>query len=68
MVALLALAALAQNDGAATSTATAGADDDDDDAQALPSTGGPALIAPLAGALLIGSGVVAGLIGLRRNP
>ena len=83
MMALLALAlfgpaALAQNDddddGAATSTATAtspasaGAEDDDDHAAALPRTGGPALIAPLAGALLLGSGVLAGLAALRRSP
>ena len=35
----------------------------------LPRTGGPALIAPVAGALLLGSGVIVGVIGLRRrNP
>jgi hypothetical protein len=51
----------------ATSTATAGADDDDDNAAALPRTGGPTLIAPLAGALLLCSGIVAGVVGLRRN-
>lgn len=77
-LALFAPAALAQNDddddGAATSTATAtspataGAEDDDDHAVALPRTGGPALIAPLAGALLLGSGVLAGLAALRRSP
>ena len=43
-------------------------DDDDDDVAELPSTGGPALIAPLAGALLLGSGIVAGFVGLRPNP
>jgi hypothetical protein len=83
MVTLLALAliaptALAQDDdddnyGAATatataaSTATAGSDDDDDDGAKLPSTGGPALIAPLAGALLLGSGALAGFVALRRT-
>jgi hypothetical protein len=51
----------------ATSTATVGADDDDDNAAALPRTGGPTLIAPLAGALLLCSGIVAGIVGLRRN-
>jgi hypothetical protein len=55
----------------ATSTATAVADDDDDDegtaaGGALPRTGGPALVAPLAGALLIGGGLAAGLT-LRRG-
>jgi hypothetical protein len=82
MVALLALAlfapaALTQDDdddyyGAVTTTATAagtataGSDDGDDGAE-LPSTGGPALIAPLAGALLLGSGALAGFGALRRN-
>lgn len=57
----------------ATATATAGAGDDDDNGAAaaaggaLPRTGGQALIAPLAGALLLGSGIVAGVVGLRRN-
>jgi hypothetical protein len=56
----------------ATATATAGAEDDDDRAAAaaaggaLPKTGGPALIAPIAGALLIGGGVVGG-IALSRS-
>jgi hypothetical protein len=57
----------------ATSTATAGADDDDDDERAaaaargaLPRTGGPALVAPIAAALLIGGGV-AGSVALRRS-
>jgi hypothetical protein len=57
----------------ATATATAGADDDDDDdgaaagvRGALPRTGGPALIAPVAGALLVGGGVAGG-IALRRS-
>ena len=68
-LALFASAALAQNDDDnATSPATAGAEDDDDHAAALPRTGDPALIAPLAGALLLGSGVLAGLAALRRSP
>jgi hypothetical protein len=81
MVTLLALAliaptALAQDDdddnyGAATATATAAstatAGSDDDDGAELPSTGGPALIAPLAGALLLGSGALAGFVALRRT-
>jgi hypothetical protein len=56
----------------ATSTATAKADDDDDDGVAaaaggsLPRTGGPALVAPIAGALLIGGGVAGGVV-LRRG-
>jgi hypothetical protein len=56
----------------ATATATAGADDDDDDRAAagargaLPRTGGPALIAPIAGALLVGGGVAGG-VALRRS-
>jgi hypothetical protein len=57
----------------ATATATAGADDDDDDdgaaagvRGALPRTGGPALLAPVAGALLVGGGVAGG-IALRRS-
>jgi LPXTG-motif cell wall-anchored protein len=82
-LALLAPAALAQDDddgdddyGAATasatataaSTATAGSDDDDyDDAAELPNTGGPALIAPLAGVLLLGFGVLADRVALRLN-
>jgi hypothetical protein len=56
-----------------TATATAGAEDDDDDDRAvaaaggaLPRTGGPAVIAPMAGALLIGGGVVGG-IALSRS-
>ena len=51
----------------AASTATAGSDEDDDDGAELPSTGGPALIAPLAGALLLGSGALAGFVALRRT-
>jgi LPXTG-motif cell wall-anchored protein len=74
-LALLAPAALAQDDddgddavaATASATATAGSDDDYDDAAELPSTGGPALIAPLAGALLLGSGILAGRVALRRN-
>ena len=58
-LALLAPAALAQ-------------DDDDDDngavpAAPLPDTGGPALVLPIAGALLVGSGLVGGVVALRRN-
>jgi hypothetical protein len=54
-----------------TGTATAGAEDDDRAAAAaaggtLPRTGGPALIAPIAGALLIGGGVAAG-VALSRS-
>src|SRR5918997_2782535 len=45
----------------ATATGTATADADDDGARgALPRTGGPTLIAPIAGALLIGGGVAGG--------
>jgi hypothetical protein len=63
VMALLALAlftpaAIAQDD-----------DDDDDDGAArgvLPRTGGPALIAPIAGALLIGGGVAGG-VALSRS-
>jgi len=55
------------DDAAATSTATPCPEDDDDHAAALPRKGGPDLIAPLAGALLLGSGVLAGLVALRRN-
>jgi predicted permease len=79
-LALVAPAAIAQDDdddGAATATAsptatatatsTATVDADDDDASgALPRTGGPALIAPIAGALLIGGGV-AGCVALSRS-
>ncbi len=57
----------------ATSTATAHADDDDDDGRvaaatggSLPRTGGPALVAPIAGALLIAGGVASGAV-LRRS-
>ncbi len=53
----------------ATATATAVADDDDDRAAArgaLPRTGGPVLIAPVAGALLIGGGIAGG-VALRRS-
>lgn len=57
-LALLAPAALAQ-------------DDDDNGAAApaapLPDTGGPALVLPIAGALLVGSGIVGGVVALRRN-
>jgi LPXTG-motif cell wall-anchored protein len=78
-LAVFAPAAIAQDDddddyGAATATATATAtayaDDDDGVAAAaggsLPRTGGPALVAPIAGALLIGGGV-AGVVALRRS-
>jgi LPXTG-motif cell wall-anchored protein len=59
-LALVAPAAFAQDD-----------DDDDDNgavtpAAPLPETGGPALVLPAAGALLIGSGI-AGAIVARRN-
>jgi hypothetical protein len=57
----------------ATSTVTAHADDDDDDGRvaaatggSLPRTGGPALVAPIAGALLIAGGVASGAV-LRRS-
>jgi hypothetical protein len=56
----------------ATATATAEADDDDDDRAAagargaLPRTGGPALIAPVAGVLLVGGGIAGG-VALRRS-
>ncbi len=55
----------------ATATATAIADDDDDDdwaaaRGALPRTGGPALIAPIAGVLLVGGGIAGG-VALRRS-
>lgn len=55
----------------ATATATAVADDDDDDDRAaargaLPRTGGPALIAPIAGVLLVGGGIAGG-VALRRS-
>ena len=33
----------------------------------LPRTGGQALIAPVAGVLLLSSGIVAGVVSLRRN-
>jgi hypothetical protein len=56
----------------ATSIAAAHADDDDYDGGAtsaargaLPRTGGPALVAPLTGVLLIGGGVAGG-VALRR--
>src|ERR687893_195754 len=64
-LAVFAPAAIAQDDD----------DDDDDDYGAataaaaggsLPRTGGPALVAPIAGALLIGGGV-AGVVALRRS-
>jgi hypothetical protein len=81
MVALFALAlftpaAMALDDDAATATATptatSGVGDDERGAAAaaagtLPRTGGPALIGPVAGALLLGSGVIAGVVGLRRR-
>jgi hypothetical protein len=54
----------------ATATATAGTDDRGSAAAArgvLPRTGGPALIAPVASALLLGSGVIVGVAGLRRS-
>jgi hypothetical protein len=57
-LALFTPAAIAQDD-----------DDDDDDGAArgaLPRTGGPALIAPIAGALLIGGGVAGG-VALSRS-
>ncbi len=50
--------------GVATSSATATATEDDDDA--LPETGGPALLAPIAGALLL-AGVAASTLALRRS-
>lgn len=59
-LALFAPAALAQDD------------DDDDDGGAvtttapLPDTGGPALLLPAAGVLLVGSGLVGGAVALRR--
>lgn len=48
------------------------AQDDDDDSGAapaapLPDTGGPALMLPLAGALLVGSGVLGGAVVFRRS-
>lgn len=48
------------------------AQDDDDDGGAapaapLPDTGGPALMLPLAGALLVGSGLLGGAVVLRRS-
>lgn len=49
----------------ATSSATAHADDDDA-RETLPRTGGPALIAPIAGALLVGGGIVGG-VALSRS-
>ncbi len=55
-LALFAPAAIAQDDD----------DDDDDVREALPRTGGPALVVPAAGALLLGSGV-AGVVALRRS-
>lgn len=47
-------------------------DDDDDDSGAapaapLPDTGGPALMLPLAGALLVGSGLLGGAVVFRRS-
>jgi hypothetical protein len=58
-LALFAPAALAQDD-----------DDDDDNGAAapapLPDTGGPALVVPVAGALLVGSGLLGGAVALRR--
>jgi LPXTG-motif cell wall-anchored protein len=63
-LALFAPAAVAQDDDD---------DDDDDDDGAiaqqgaqLPKTGGPALVVPAAGALLLGSGVV-GVVALSRS-
>lgn len=58
-LALFAPAAIAQDDD----------DDDDDGVQQtapLPKTGGPALVVPAAGALLLGSGV-AGVVALSRR-
>ena len=79
VIALLALAlitpaAIAQDDDDGTATATASstatADDDDRVTAAargtLPRTGGPALISPIAGALLIAGGVAGG-VALRRS-
>jgi LPXTG-motif cell wall-anchored protein len=63
VMALLALALVAP--------AAIAQDDDDDGAVAqqgarLPKTGGPALVVPAAGALLLGSGVV-GVVALSRS-
>ena len=53
--------------GVATSSATATAtEDDDDDDDALPETAGPALLAPIAGALLLAGGA-ASTLALRRS-
>lgn len=48
----------------ASASATAAADDDDDDA--LPETGGPSLLAPVAGTLLLAGGAASAL-ALRRS-
>ncbi len=59
--------ATASASASASSTATAAADDDgDDNVAALPETGGPALLAPIAGALLMAGGA-ASVLALRRD-
>jgi hypothetical protein len=59
--------ASASASASASSTATATADDDgDDNVAALPETGGPALLAPIAGALLMAGGA-ASVLALRRD-
>ena len=56
--------ATASASASASGTATAAAGDDDD--APLPETGGPALLAPIAGALLLAGGV-ASILTLRRG-
>jgi hypothetical protein len=60
--------ASASASASASSSATAAADDDNGDDDRLPRTGGPALLAPIAGVLLIGGGVVGGIaLGCSRD-